>query len=175
LIIWIYGEQLQHYNVKPIRLVLRPSYRLAAILAVAGLTACIIIACMPMLLSVKITICVPVVIFTAFFIVREALLCLPRSLIAVNLDSKGEMTVVNGTGVEMAVAILPDSFVSAYLTVLNLKPVAGACRRSLILTTDRVDREAFRQLRVWLRWGNGEPASAQDQNRTSAISAGPDF
>jgi toxin CptA len=49
--------------------------------------------------------------------------------------------------------VLAGSFVSAYLTVLNVKTEASRWRTSLILTPDRVDVGAFRRLRVWLRWG----------------------
>ncbi|HEU4707981.1 MAG TPA: protein YgfX, partial [Methylophilaceae bacterium] len=52
------------------------------------------------------------------------------------------------------VQVLPESFVAPYLTILNLRVLGRIRRRHLLLTPGGVDMEAFRQLRVWLRWGN---------------------
>ncbi len=170
---------MHHYNAKPIRLVLRPSYRLAAILAAAGLGACIVVVVMPMMLSLKIIICVPAALAAIYFIAQHALLSLPWSLIGLDLNSRNELTVTDRRGMQVAVTIMPSTFVAAYLTVLNVKLDTRFWQRSLVLTPDRVDEDAFRQLRVWLRWRNDGPGSRKksekNQNKTSAVSAGSDF
>ena len=144
---------MPHYSVKPIQLVLQPSYFQAALLAVVGLGACLIVGCMPMLVSLKLFVCVLIVLATTYFIAQEALLCLPWSCTGLALNSKGELSVTRRDGVESATTVLHTSFVAAYLTILNLKVGSSRWRRNLILTPDRVDSLAFRHLRVWLRWG----------------------
>jgi toxin CptA len=138
--------------VKPIELALHPSYRLAALLAGFSLGTCVIVVCMPMTTGLKFIICVAVVLAAIYFIAQDVLLCLPWSLLRLDLNSKGELKVTDGRGVKIAVAVLPSSFVAAYLTVLNLKLEGNIWCRNLILTPDRADRDAFRRLRVWLRW-----------------------
>ncbi|SCZ86352.1 conserved hypothetical protein [Nitrosomonas mobilis] len=44
------------------------------------------------------------------------------------------------------------TFVAPYLTVLSLKTNRCFQRRTIVILPDSVDRESFRQLRVWLRW-----------------------
>lgn len=157
---------MSHYNVKPIQLNLKPSYWLAALLAVPGLGACIIVLCMPMPVSLKFFICVPVIFATIYFIAQDALILLPWSFTGLVLNTKGELLTTRKDGLVSMVSILPSSFVAAYLTVLNLKTGTSRWRRNLLLAPDRVDAEAFRRLRVWLRWGY--PGSGQ--NKTSAVS-----
>lgn len=170
---------MRHYNAKPIRLVLQPSTRLAMILAVAGMGACIIVVGMPMMLSLKFITCISAALCTAYFIVQDALLFLPWSLTCVNLDSNSELTVTDRRGTQTAVAVMPNTFVAAYLTVLNLRLDGYFWQRSIILTPDRADADTFRQLRVWLRWHNDEPKtrknSGKNQNKTSAVSVDSDL
>ncbi|MDI1308561.1 MAG: hypothetical protein PSV17_03900 [Methylotenera sp.] len=55
------------------------------------------------------------------------------------------------------VQIMPDSFVSAYLTILHVVPEEFKWfkfwqNRYILLLQDNTDAESFRQLRVYLRW-----------------------
>lgn len=162
---------MSHYNVKPIKLNLKPSYWLAALLAASSLGACIIVLCMPMPSSLKIFICVPVVLAAAYFIAQDTLILLPWSFTGLALNTKGELLVTRKDGLDSAASVLPSSFVAAYLTVLNLKISGSRWRRNMLLTPDRVDGDVFRQLRVWLRWGDSE----RNQNKTSAVSGDSTF
>ena len=51
--------------------------------------------------------------------------------------------------------VAASSFVSARLTVLNLRPEHGRRLHAVLITGDNVDPEGFRRLRVWLRWRCG--------------------
>ena len=144
---------MPHYNVKPIQLTLRPSYLLAAVLAAAAIGACLIVACMPLALSLKFLVCVPILLVTPYFIAQEALLNLPWSYAGLELNHKGELRLIRKDGTSSAATVLHSSFMAAYLTILNVKLDHSRWRRNLILTPDRVDSGAYRQLRIWLRWG----------------------
>ncbi len=144
---------MPHYNVKPVQLTLQPSYSLAAVLAVAGAGACLIVACMPLAISLKFLVCVPIILATPYCIAQEALLSLPWSYAGLELNHKGELRLIRKDGSRNAATVLHSSFMATYLTILNLKLDHGRWRRNLILTPDRVDSGAYRQFRVWLRWG----------------------
>jgi toxin CptA len=57
-------------------------------------------------------------------------------------------------GDQMTARVLVDSLVTPYITVLNVLPQGSYLARSVIILPDSLDTESFRQLRVWLRWGN---------------------
>ena len=144
---------MRHYNVKPIRLVLQPSYPLATLLAGTALGACIIIAWMPLSIFLKLLLCLAISMFAAYHIAAQALLLLPGSWLQLDLNSLGELQVSRRDGLVKSAVVLDSSFVAAYLTILNLRVSGSRWRASLIITPDRVDATAFRQVRVWLRWG----------------------
>jgi len=51
------------------------------------------------------------------------------------------------------VRVLGSSYVSGWLTVLNLQTSDGRKCRSVVILPDAADMEPCRRLRVWLRWG----------------------
>jgi toxin CptA len=52
--------------------------------------------------------------------------------------------------------LLGTTYISPYLTLLNLRVMGRILPRHMILVPDNVDPEAFRRLRVWLRWAYSE-------------------
>jgi toxin CptA len=56
-----------------------------------------------------------------------------------------------------------SSFLSRVLTVLNLRAEDAWIVRSVLISADGMDRDAFRRLRVWLRWRcSGHPRMRDD-------------
>ena len=76
------------------------------------------------------------------------------------LERSDEMTCTLETqrGDRIACALLGSSFVTPYLTVLELKPLGGKKllqrlrARSVVILPDGIDADEFRRLRVLLRW-----------------------
>jgi len=64
-------------------------------------------------------------------------------------DADGLWWLRNGSDQRVRAKLLPDSYVTLNLVILNFK--TGRRRRSLILTRDSVDKETLRILRVRLR------------------------
>lgn len=87
-----------------------------------------------------------------FYLWRDYLFALPQAIIAFRLgaDCKCAFQIRRGDWVEAS--LLGTSFVSPYLTVLNLKPEYGRFARHIVLLPDSLEKEEFRQLRVLLRW-----------------------
>ena len=75
---------------------------------------------------------------------------------ALELAAKGDIRWQDGSGQWHDAEVLPSSYVSDWLVVVNLG-VAGARGRSLVLLPDCALAEELRRLRVWLRWRLGQP------------------
>lgn len=153
-------SQLVHYSAKPVELNLRPSFWLAAILAAAALGASLIILMMPVFWGVKLAGCAMIILATGYYIALYALLRLPWSFVALILNHRGELRLIQKNGVNLTATVLPDSFVAHYLTVLNLRTSGTRRQRNLLILPDSCNSTLFRRLRVWLRWGAAIPESA---------------
>ncbi len=77
---------------------------------------------------------------------------------ALELAAKGDARWQDGSGQWHEAEILPNSYVSDWLVVVNLGAGGGGGRgRSLVLLPDCAVAEELRRLRVWLRWRLGRP------------------
>ncbi len=92
--------------------------------------------------------------FCAYIILLHALLLLPTSWVALRLNAKSQWLAQNKRGEEVEVRIAPDTFVSCFLTVINLQDKKAKSLGSLLIIPPRVDKLAYRQLRVLLLWGS---------------------
>jgi toxin CptA len=124
---------------------------LAGTFACASAGACLILLFMPLPLWIGLPLCMMAAV-SGYYHVMDALLRLPWSLIAFELNGKGELHVLRRDGSRHHAQILPTSVVTPSLTLLNFKVGDTVWRRHMLITPDRVDAEAFRRLRVWLRW-----------------------
>ena len=140
-----------HYNVRPIRLDLKPACLLAGIFASVGTGACLILVFMPLPTWLQLGLGA-LIIASACYHVMDALLLLPWSLASLELNGKAELHVICQDGAKQPVQILPTSVVMPLLTLLNFKIGGKFLRRHMLITPDRVDKDIYRQLRVWLRW-----------------------
>jgi len=147
--------------VRPIQLNLKPPRLLATILAVAGSGACLILACMPLVSWIKLVTAFLVIVAAAYHVL-DMLLRWPGSLVSLEVNSKGELHVLRKDGERIPAVVQPDSVVLPYLTLLNLRLEKHRWQRHVLITPDRVDADAFRQLRVWLRWGRQAESEAVD-------------
>lgn len=89
----------------------------------------------------------------AYYLLRDAWLMLGASCVALAMDEEGvEMYLRNGKRV--AGVVLKDSVVTPALAVINVRPQDARGTRSLVILPDSLDAESFRELRVWLMWGD---------------------
>lgn len=155
---------MSNYNVRPIRLDLKPSTLLAMILISAAVGACVVALAMPIPAYVQIGLVVAVIIATAYH-AMDSLLLFPWSIVCVELSSKGELKTIRKDARQEIIHILPGSFVMPAMTILNIRTGSFFRRKNVLITRDRVDGDEFRRLRVWLRWSpqaiSGE-ASAEE-------------
>jgi toxin CptA len=59
------------------------------------------------------------------------------------------------------VEVLPSSFISPWLTVLNLRVPGAMFATHVLILPDNVETDAFRRLRVLLKWSRQAPASSR--------------
>ncbi len=143
---------MTHYSAKPINLALRPSWFFAGVLLTVALFSVVLLWILHLPFLFKWLMAGGVVICAAYYIQRDALLLLLRSPARLDLiEGRFQLTLQDET--TWPVMVLDSSFISPYLSVLHLKVVDERRRLCVILLPDNVDPSAFRQLRVWLRWG----------------------
>ena len=136
----------------PIRVRLRASLKLAVLLTVAHVAAIASFWPLAVAPSIKLAFGAIALASCGFFLLRDALLRLSGSVIAIELAEEGACVLTDRAGRERKGAVLGDSFVSSFLTVVRCRLIGQRRRRSVVIFPDAVDGEEFRRLRVWLRW-----------------------
>lgn len=136
----------------PIRIRLRASLQLAILLTAAHAAA--IASLWPLAVTPSIKFALGAIALTScgFFLLRDALLRFSGSVIVIELAEEGACVLTDRAGRERKGAVLGDSFVSSFLTVLHCRLVGQRHGRSVVIFPDAVEEDAFRRLRVWLRW-----------------------
>lgn len=155
---------------------LKPSRRLAAMLAVAHFAAIGLLWPLILPISAKLAGSAMLVVSLVFYLRRHALLRSPDSVMNIGLSEEMTCTLETRCGDRIDCTLLGSSFVAPYLTLLELKPLKrqeptrlsppSNCpkrrrrffARSIVILPDGIDAEQFRQLRVLLRWKWKDPA-----------------
>jgi toxin CptA len=136
-----------------------PSYRLAVLLAVVhGAALLALLAVLPVWAGALAG--ALLLANLAYYLLRDALIRLGISCTGLVADGEGVvMSLRNGDRVPCVID--KDSVVTPMLTVLNLRLRGQRGARSILILPDSLDAESFRELRVWLRWGDrGEDGAA---------------
>lgn len=154
-----------HYIVKPITLTLHPSRILLMLFLAMGLFFSLMLFLAPLPHWLRIAILSLIAANTFYFSLRDALLALPWSCVALNINIKNQLQLICKDGRQLDVVVLESTVVTPYLTVLNYhRNEASFMQRlfiqHLIIFHDAVDVEGFRQLRVYLRWAKPQTASS---------------
>lgn len=157
---------------------LKPSMRLAVTLSLAHISAIGLLWPLMLPAIVQLTGSAILALSLVFHLRRYALLSLPASVTGLELSDEMICTLELRRGERITCTLLGSSFVAPYLTVLELKPLripeSGESMpaltppvlrppprifsgRSVTILPDGIDAEAFRQLRVLLRWKWKDP------------------
>lgn len=123
----------------------------------AGLFFSAMLLLTPIPLSLSMLLLLAIVILTTHFAMLNGLLSLRRSCKLLQINKAGECHLTQKNDERFAVKVMPDSFVSAYLTILHVVPEEFKWfkiwqNRYILLLQDNADTQSFRQLRVYLRW-----------------------
>ena len=131
---------------------LKPSRWLTVILSLAHGVAASLLWPLALSFVIKFVCVVLIVISLSYYLRKDALLSASNAVTVLKLSNDMQCTFTTRAGDSIPCAIQGDTFVTPYLTVLNLRPAGHWLKRSVVIVPDNIDAEAFRQLRVLLRW-----------------------
>ncbi len=143
----------KHYNVKPLHVSLRPSRLLAMLLGFATVGSIFLVMLLPLPLWLRLPLALMTICATLYPILRDALLRLPRSIMALEVSVSSQLRCMVRSGDWHEVQVLGSSYVTPWLTVLNLKVEGSRLVRHVVLLPDTAEEAMLRRLRVWLKWG----------------------
>lgn len=135
------------------RIPIGPSTRLAALLCAVHFAAAGAVWAAPLPLWLQAAASLAVAASLVFAIAQGAALHAAGAAVALEIGDGDEIALHTRRGERLECRVLGSSFVSAHLTVLNLKPLAGGRAHHVVLMADSMDEQELRRLRVWLRWG----------------------
>lgn len=142
-------------SAPPLRVELRPSRWLASLILLAHGGALVVL--MPLALPVWVLVPMAGLIMGSlvYTLKTHAMLRGPLTIRRVVWDSNNDWLLHAASGEELAVRLLPGSYVHPMLVILNFEleaPQRGARRRSVVLAQDSADATTLRQLRARLNF-----------------------
>ena len=147
---------------KMIAITLAPSKPLFFLYGLMGVFTSACVQFIPMPVWGMIFLVMMVWCFCAYVMLLHALLRLPKSWIGLRLNAKNQWFAQNKQSEEVEVKMTPDTFVSSFLTVINLQDKKAKPLGSMLIIPARVDKAAYRQLRVLLLWGSDRKSTQSD-------------
>jgi hypothetical protein len=138
---------------------LRPSRALAVAIAAAHLAA--LAAALVALPGAAAGVAAAGVVLSAIAQVRQALHRAPDAVAGLELTADGGAAVAGPAGDWSTARLRSVAVPVPWLAVVTLRDAAGR-RRSAIVLPDSLDPEAFRRLRIWLRWRNASGSTGAD-------------
>lgn len=130
----------------------KPSFRLAKLLVSAHSIVLFLICSLPFFAGVKVMSIGVLMISMIYYLRKNALLSASDAIEVLVLSDEMSCQLTMHSSESYACDILEDSFVTPYLTVINLKLEGKFFPQSLVILAGSLDAEEFRQLRVWFRW-----------------------
>jgi toxin CptA len=136
-----------------LKISLRPSRILVAILVAAHGGVITVVAIVGMPLSLELIAITALAVNLVADLRRTALLLTPDSVVAIEIGSDDTLSIQTRRGNWISECeVLESTYVAAFLAIVNVRePEMGAVRH-VVLLPDSIEAEDFRRLRVWLRW-----------------------
>ena len=131
---------------------LKPSGYLTLLLSVAHTIAIGLVLALPLPIELKLVTTLVFCVSLVFYLKRNARLAAPNSIIALEVKEDCTCAIETRSGKRLDCILLPTSYVSVSLTILNLKADGEMLARHVVILPDSLNPEDFRKLRVLLRW-----------------------
>lgn len=158
---------MQHYSVKPLALALRPSRWLAGVMITVGVSCSLITLLLPISIALKLPMLAAIVGAVGHAVWRHALRRGAAAIAGLEVNAKGDLFCYAGLAGWQPAQVLDTSYVTPWLTVLNLRVEGKRLPRHVVLLPDACDAEALRRLRVWLKWGRQIPENGTTSDHYS--------
>ena len=131
------------------------------LLCAIAMFCCWILLVLPLATTFKWIAMMVVLVSSIYFILRDILLLLPWSWQLLEVDNKGELTLINQRGQQFQPLLADSTFIHAKLTILNFKQKGFKfALPPVILLMSSMDE--VRRLRVWLRWAKQHSTQLQE-------------
>lgn len=134
-----------------LKIALRPSWLLAATLVIAHACAVGLIWLVDLPITLTLAATATLLAAGAFAVWRYALLRGRVAVIALEVTSDHVMNAQTRVAGWLEYDVLGSTFVTSFLTVINLRDVEGS-RHNVVVLPDSLHADDYRKLRVWLRW-----------------------
>ncbi len=131
---------------------LNPSGYLTLLFSAAHAIAVGLVLALPLPIGLKLVTTLVICTSFVFYLKRNARLAAPNSIIALEIEEDCTCAIETRSGKRLDCILLPTSYVSASLTILNLKADGEMLARHVVILPDSINPEDFRKLRVLLRW-----------------------
>jgi toxin CptA len=91
-------------------------------------------------------------VFQWSIVVRRSLMQAPDAPGAIEISSDHKLSMRTPLSGWCEYDVLGCTYVTTYLTIINLRQSGGRMARHVTLLPDSLNADDFRKLRVWLRW-----------------------
>ena len=136
-----------------IQIKLLPSQLLVGLISGVAIVCCAVVLLQPIALIIKLVLIALILLSSTYFIARDVLLLLPWSWQMLEINTKGELTLINKRGQQFQPALAASTFIHAACTLLNFKNKGlKSALPPIIILSNINNSEELRRLRVWLRW-----------------------
>ena len=149
-------------RIQAIDIKLKPSRQLALLLLIAHVAAVAVVWSLELPLSVHIILKLAIAVSLGWALLQNGWFGYARAAVALRIEPAGKSGEADAIEVRLRNGktargqVVEGSFVAPYLTVVRYR-VTGARRfsmdKSVLIFPDSLDGEAFRALRVRLKWG----------------------
>lgn len=132
---------------------------LSALIALMSLAAICILALLTLSWQIKLVLIAMTALSAIYAVLGYGLLLLPWSCVGLTVNVKNALQLRRKDGALLAgLSARADSVVTPYLTIVNFRSETATLwqrifLRHLVILPDAIEAESYRQLRVWLRWG----------------------
>lgn len=145
-----------------LRVQLSPSRQIAAALLAAHVLASASLWLSPLPAWPALGLIAALAAHAAISVRRHAFLDSAEALVELELRDDGTLSACTRAGQWLACELAGTGFVSSALAVITLRAEGERRVRSVLVAPDGMERDAFRRLRVWLRWRPGADVGSSD-------------
>jgi toxin CptA len=135
-----------------LRLTLRPSRRLAALLVLIHLVALAALGTLTLALWIRLALAVALAAALARALRRHALLQGCDAIVEITCAADGRLSLEQRDGTCRDAEVLAGSTVHPLAVLLRVRVAGRRAARAVVVFPDSVEDDEFRRLRVWLRW-----------------------
>jgi hypothetical protein len=152
-----------------IRIQIKPSQLMWVLQGLISIISCGILIIVPIPIAVKGVMIVLVIASSLYFVLRDSLQMLPWSWQVLELNNKGQLSLINRRAQQFHPTLAESTFIHAQLTIINFQRKGYRLRLPPVIllaaldNKDMANEDQVRRLRVWLRWAKQHNAEYQDE------------